>query len=108
MIGIIIGVYIACALTGLPLEMKYFGTTDLKKWEKLPLLGGVFGALLIGMPLFFICIRPFYTRQALTDFIIQTGGSVEGSYGLGRILNKYGWFCFNLFYPEKKQKDEKI
>lgn len=104
-IGIIVGVYISCALTGNSLNMKYFGTPALNPWGlKLPILGIVIGGFCIGVPLFVLFIKPFYTRQAIIELINKYGGSTTQSTGMAKTANGIGWFWFNLLYPDGNQK----
>jgi len=101
-IGIIVSVYISCVLTGNPLDMKYFGTHSLDPWgSKLPIIGIVIGAICIGLPLFILFIKPFYTREAIIELINKHGGSVNDSVGSAKAANRLGWFWFDLLYPAK-------
>lgn len=102
MVGMIVSVYAGCALTGNSLDLKYFGTPELKQWEWLTFLGIAIGILGFGVSFFAICIRPFYARQTVVEFLNKLGGTHSASKAPTKLIDRMGWFWFSLGYPEDK------
>ena len=58
------------------------------------LIVGIIVGAILGIPLFIISVKPFFTRQFIIDLINKTTPEGMEDY------NSLGWFFLDLIYPD--------
>jgi hypothetical protein len=99
-VGFWFGVYVTCLIAGAPFGF-HSSVPNIRFGDLIMLLSFVIGGTCVGMPLFVLSVKPFYTRKAVIELINSHAVPKHYSKDLVDATNGVGWFWFNLLYPEK-------
>jgi hypothetical protein len=103
-IGFWFGSYVLCLMVGVKLDI-HTTLPNVKTWEFMSVVFpfALIGGYCLGIPLFAIVVKPFYTRPAIAKFFERIHGPGNYPKILVDVNNAVVWFMFNLIYPEKKE-----
>ncbi len=106
-LGALVGFLIGCFINGIPLNTLMNTPLNQMKgnhiWFYLVVPGSILGLPFFTIPIFLLFLKPFYTREAVSQFAVKGRREELQNHPLIIMLYKSTFFWIDVFFPEKNQ-----